>query len=242
MEKWKGKIAVVTGGSSGIGEAIAKKLIDNQIETIILDINTPSESFKNFFKCDVANLEEIQTTFKRIEETFGTVHILINNAGTCKNFQILSSEEGIPESIVNIVNVNVLGIIHCARETLKIMQKSNDYGVIINTSSVAGTINIYPPLTNVYGPTKHAVRSFSEVLRQELALTENTKIRVTNVCPGAVRTNLLTSINLDPEQLKLIVTNLLEPENIADGIEFILSTPYTVNVSEITIRSLCDKM
>lgn len=246
MEKWKGKIAVVTGGSSGIGAAIVNKFIENEITTIILDINEPSEILRNnlhFFKCDISKLESIKNSFKLIEEQFGFVNILINNAGIFNNIQMLDTSEEITAKIIKQVEVNFLGVVHCARETLRIMKKFDDFGVIINICSVAGLINIFPPpYINIYGPSKHAVRSFSEVLRQELAFNENNKIRITNLSPGAVKTKIYASSEISLESLKDFIPNLVKPEDIADGVVYILSTPNTVNVSEITIRALCEKM
>lgn len=243
MEKWRGKIAVVTGGSSGIGAAITKELVKYEVKTIILDVNEPSDNFGdllNFFKCDVSNLDSIKGAFKWIEENFETVHILISNAGIGRSFSLSDISEDTSEQIEKIVSVNFLGVVHCAREALKLMQKSNDYGIIINTSSVAGIVNVWAPLINVYGPAKHAVRSFSEILRQELAFKDNEKIRITNLSPGVVDTNIYKSSGFDMENFQK-PSNALEPENIAEGVVFVLSTPYKVNVSEITIRSMCEK-
>lgn len=245
MEKWRGKIAVVTGGSSGIGKSIAENLFKHEITTIILDINEPSvilSEHLHFYRLDVSNLDSIKEAFKWIEDEFKFVHILINNAGIVRSTNLLDTSDDATEKIITCVNVNFLGAVHCAREALRIMQKSNDFGMIVNTCSVAGIVNIYPPIANIYGPTKHAIRSFSEVLRGELAFNENQKIRITNLCPGAVNTNIFSTPNVNHEQIKSVINNFLDPNDIAEGVMYVLSTPYTVNVSEICIRSLCEKM
>ncbi len=193
MEKWRGKIAVVTGGSAGIGSAFVRDLAKNGIHVIglarrherIQEIakelgETPGKIYA--YKCDVSDLQSIKDTFKLIEETFGAIHILVNNSGCARNIKILSDDD-VSEQIEEVIRTNFNGLVHVTREAYRLMKKSNDYGYICNINSNLGHRVPFPfnrnMSHNVYHGSKYAVTATSEVLRQELICQDNDKIRVT---------------------------------------------------------------
>lgn len=193
MEKWRGKIAVVTGASAGIGAAFVKDLVKNGIHVIglarrherILDIakelgETPGKIYA--YKCDVSDLQSIKDTFKLIEETFDSIHILVNNSGCIRNIRIFSDED-VSEEIEDVIKTNFSGLVHVTREAYRLMKKSNDYGYICNINSNLGHRIPYPFVKgfshNVYQGSKFAVTATSEVMRHELISEGNDKIRVT---------------------------------------------------------------
>lgn len=193
MEKWVGKIAVVTGASAGIGAELVKDLAKAGL--IVIGLARRPEKIQEIaeelgevagkiyaYKCDVSKLESIKETFKLIEEKFGIIHIIINNAGVLRNIRILG-EEDVSEKINEVINTNFTGLVHVTHEAYRLIKKSNDYGLIINVNSNAGH-RIFFPLNpkmshNVYHGTKFAVTATSEILRQELICQENDKVRVT---------------------------------------------------------------
>lgn len=189
MERWKGKIAVVTGASSGIGQSISKELAKNGL--IVIGLARRSQKIEEYakessgkiygYKCDVSDPESIKKVFMLIEEKFGFIHILVNNAGNIKNIKLLG-ESSISDEVSDIINTNFTGLVICANEAFRLIKKSNDYGMIININSTAGHRVFFPPnglSYNVYPGTKHAVSATSEVLRQELIHQKNDKVRVT---------------------------------------------------------------
>lgn len=191
MEKWVGKIAVVTGASAGIGAAIVKDFMKAGIHVIglarrvekIEEIRNSLESTDGKLythKCDVSDQESIKSAFKWIEEKFGKIHILVNNAGVVKNVSILDADDEAGKKLDETISTNFTGLIHCSRAGFQLIKKSNDYGFIININSVAGQSVpfINGMKFNVYPATKHAVRAASEVLRQELISMKNNKIRI----------------------------------------------------------------
>lgn len=193
MEKWTGKFAVVTGASAGIGAEILKDLARNginvvglarrpeKIEEIAKDLGETSGKIFSF-KCDVSDLQSIKDAFKWIEDRFGAISILVNNAGVIRNIKILT-EEDVSDKISEVINTNFAGLVHVTREAFRLLKKSQDYGMIINVNSNAGHRIPFPTNKNishnVYHGTKFAVTATSEVLRQELINMENDKIRVT---------------------------------------------------------------
>jgi NADP+-dependent farnesol dehydrogenase len=192
MEQWKGKIAVVTGASSGIGAAIALDLVKAGMivvglarrhdRIIALKSQLPENLTENLhaLQCDVSKEPEIVKTFTKIATLFGGVDVLINNAGVY--FQGDLTEPGNTAFVMETVNTNLLAPVFCTREAVQQMKKRGNYGHIVHINSVAG--HIVPqstpelPSYNMYAPSKYAVTAMTEVMRQELVKNQ-TKIKVT---------------------------------------------------------------
>lgn len=201
LEKWKTKVAVVTGSSSGIGFATFKELTKNGIIAIGLDVFPEKteqlikdEKLNGFaYKCNVGNQNEVEEVFKKIEEKFGAVNILINNAGigrwnlikikinsqfsSLRKAEILDDKEESLQSMNQVINTNFCGVLNCTRKAFKLM--GNDYGIIININSVAGHCVPFASFSmNTYAPSKFAVTALTETIRQELFRAGNRKVRV----------------------------------------------------------------
>lgn len=186
MEKWQGKILVVTGGSDGIGRTIAEKFLANGLVVIILDINEVNDERFHYIHCDVSDLFSIKKAFEIIEEKFNFIHILINNAGVLKAGGVLDSSEAAAENVKKVVETNFFGPINASREGYRLMKmkKSNDNGMIINICSNYGHNILYPNIFSIYPATKYGIRAFSEIIRQELIANGDEKVRVSNLSPG----------------------------------------------------------
>lgn len=191
MERWLNKIAVVTGASAGIGAATCKALVEKgmivvglarRLEKMDTNVRSTIEAKyqKNFHthKCDVSDEQSVKETFAWIDETFGGVDVLVNNAGMMKFGNITGQDNS--DTIKNTVNTNILGVVWCTREAFRSMKKRNFDGHVVNVGSVLGHSVPFSPTysLNIYPPTKHAIKAMTEVLRQEF-LTQDTKIKVT---------------------------------------------------------------
>ena len=252
MEKWSGKVAAVTGASSGIGEAIIQDFAKAGIH--VVGLARRSEKIEEIakklgdthgkiyaHKCDVSDLESIKEAFKWIEQKFGSISILINNAGTAYRMQILDENEDNTEKINSVINTNFTGLVHCTREAVRLIKKSDDYGLIINVGSIVGHIVPFRPNSfNVYAPSKFAVTAVSEVLRQELIIQDNKKIRVSNVSPGLVVTEMTTPSGSNADE-HFANISVLEPKNVSQAIMFLLQTPYSVNITQMTVKPVGEK-
>jgi len=256
MEKWVGKIAVVTGASAGIGAEIVRDLARNGINVIGLArraerveelSNELGETSGKIFayKCDVSDLNSIKEAFKWIQEKFGFIHILINNAGVVRNIKILSDED-VSGKINEIINTNFSGLVHVTREAYQLMKKSNDYGMIININSNAGhkvPFPINPNIShNVYHGSKFAVTATSEVLRHELICQDNDKIRVTSLSPGVVATDICEAGGYGKSSANSSNSlPFIKSEDISKAMIYLLSTPHYVNVTELTIKHVSQR-
>lgn len=131
-------------------------------------------------ECDIGKVDSIVSAFKWIQERFGKIHVLVNNAGRLKGGNVFDDALSHDE-IRTTIDVNLTGNVVCAREAYKLM-KHSDYCYIININSIGGHLSAQPRflMTNVYPATKHAVTNITEHIRLELAHSEDSKrIRVT---------------------------------------------------------------
>lgn len=192
MERWAGKIAVVTGASSGIGAAIAIALAKANMIVVglarrpnlidQLSESLPNEVKSNLYslKCNLADESDIKSAFKWIDEKFGSVDVLVNNAGVALSGNIVDCDNS--DMLRQVIDINVLAVAVCTREAFQIMNRNKVDGHIIHINSVDG--HHVPYLIgknisyNLYSPSKFAITAMTEVLRQELQLY-NTKIKVT---------------------------------------------------------------
>lgn len=247
MERWSGKIAVITGAASGIGAATAVDLAKYGIIVLGLDINkTGIEELAvkhaalpgkiHAVDCNLMDPKSISKAFDYIEEQFNGVDILINNAGTRRKGQIFDLTMP-DDSFTLTIDTIFKGSLVCTRRAFKTM-KSKDMGYIININSLLGHVSADARQvrngSNVYGPTKHAISTFSDYVRLELSLGGNSHIRVTSLSPGCVATGFAKASGADPNIYK--TQPALQASDIADAIVYLLGTKPSVNISELTIR------
>jgi NADP+-dependent farnesol dehydrogenase len=256
MEKWEGKVAVVTGASAGIGEAIVKDFARNGINVVGLARRSEKiEEYANKFeeskgkiyayKCDVSDLESVKSAFKWIEDKFGSISILVNNSGKIFNGDLTDQSDLAEQEINDTIDVNLKGVVNCTRAGIQLIEKSEDHGIIININSLSGHTVFNVPGLSIYPATKFAVRAFGETLRMEL-VRKNSKIRVTNVSPGTVKTEMARNCidYISPGILEKYEDSIqwLKPEEIAQTIRFLLEVPHSVNITELTVKPTGEKI
>ncbi|KAJ3651664.1 hypothetical protein Zmor_017689 [Zophobas morio] len=251
LDRWVGKVAVVTGASSGIGAAIVEFLVDNGI--IVAGLARRSELVKekakqlsgkpgklHAIKADITKEEDILNAFKWIEENLGHVHILINNAGVAKENFLRNGETA---DWKQTFDVNVMGLCIATREAIKIMSANNINGHIIHINSVVGHKVVPFPGINVYIASKYAVTALTETLRQELNAIDS-KIKTTSISPGLV-TSEMTILNTEfSEDRKNVLKSMpiLKAEDIAEAVGYVLSTAENVQINELTITPVGEKI
>ena len=181
----KDKVTVITGGGSGIGEAICKKFTEKGANVIIIDTNetqghrVAQETKAAYLKCDISDPESVQETFKKIENLHGFTEILINNAGIA---HIGNITETSPEDFDKIMNVNVRGSYLCIKASIEAMIK-NQKGCILNMASVASNLGI--PDRFAYSTSKGAVYTMTLSVARDFI---EKGIRCNCICPARVHT------------------------------------------------------
>ncbi len=238
----EGKVAVVTGASSGIGRATALELArcgarvaicarrTDRLDALAAEIGGAG-GLAHAGYLDVTQREQCASFMAGVVEKWGGIDILVNNAGLMplSFFKNLKVDEW-----DRMVDVNIKGVLYCTAAVIGHMAEKGS-GHIVNVSSVAGRIVF--PSGSVYCATKHAVTALSEGLRQEFSARAG--IRVTSIEPGAVDTELSSTIT--DESLSGFVDSIkkagvLAAEDIARTVRFAVASPAHVNVNEILVR------
>ncbi|MDZ5253313.1 3-oxoacyl-[acyl-carrier-protein] reductase [Clostridium sp. LIBA-8841] len=225
----KDKVAVVTGGTRGIGRAIALKLADNGANIVINYRNSDKEAeeLKAILeekgvkvltvKCDISNFEDSKKLIDKCKEEFGKIDILINNAGITKDTLIMRMKE---EDFDSVIDVNLKGTFNCAKHASAIMLKQK-FGKIINMTSVVG-ITGNAGQSN-YAASKAGVIGLTKSLARELG---SRGITVNAVAPGFINTDMTSVLSdkVKEEAIKNIpLKKLGNPEDIANLVGFLAS-------------------
>lgn len=204
MKELKGRVAVITGGASGIGYGMAKAFAGEGMKLVLADIETePLERAVRELadlgaavigvSCDVSNAPSVDALRDRALSEFGAVHVVCNNAGVASTGGSATWEASL-EDWSWVMGVNLMGVVHGIRSFVPVMIEQGDGGHVVNTASVAGLV----PGMGIYGVTKHAVVALSESLFSELE-GRGHSIGVSVLCPGWVNTQILESERNRPE-------------------------------------------
>jgi len=235
-----GRVAVVTGASSGIGEATVRALSAagasvalaarraDRLEAIAKGLEGPSL----VREADVGDEEQARGLIQAANDELGGVHILVNNAGVMLLGPVAGADVG---EWRRMIEVNLLGLLYCTHAALPLIEASGG-GDIVNISSVAG--RRADAGAAVYNLTKFGVHAFSEALRQEAL---HAGIRVTTVAPGFVETELQAHsthpmVRRATERSREQIGEVLKAEDIANEIVHAVTRPSHVCVNEIVVR------
>lgn len=238
----QGKTALVTGASSGIGEATAKALASegasvavsarraDRLEALVKEIEGMGGKAYAVV-ADVADEDQARNMVVTANEHLGRIDILVNNAGVALTGPVSQANTN---DWRRMVNTNLMGLMYATHAALPLM-KAQGGGHMVNVSSTAGRTTREG--MGVYSATKYGVGAFSEALRQEVS---RDKVRVTIIEPGAVKTELTDHITHaeTKQQMQEWIGSMtpLEAEDIANAIVYAVTQPPRVNVNEILIR------
>ncbi|WP_300258254.1 3-oxoacyl-[acyl-carrier-protein] reductase [Clostridium sp.] len=225
----KDKVAIVTGGTRGIGRAIALKLAHEGANIVINYRNSDKEAeeLKAILeekgvkvltvKCDISNFEDSKNFIDKCKEVFGKIDILVNNAGITKDTLIMRMKE---EDFDSVIDVNLKGTFNCAKHASAIMLKQR-FGKIINMTSVVGIVGNAGQVN--YAASKAGVIGLTKSLAKELG---SRGITVNAVAPGFINTDMTASLSekVKEEASKNIpLKRLGEPEDVANLVGFLAS-------------------
>jgi len=241
LERWRGKVAVVTGASSGIGRATAALLADAGLKVAVaarrrerLDAFAAERPGAEVLALEVDLRDEaaIARAFAQVRERWGGVDVLVNNAGLGRKAPLVS---GATEAWREMLEVNVLALCVCTREALQDMRARGDQGHVIHVSSMSA--HRVPSGSGVYSATKFAVRSLTEGLRQELRELES-GIRVSSISPGFVETEFAATYHESEEAARATYSRfpVLTPDDVANAVAYVLGAPAHVQVHDVLVR------
>jgi NAD(P)-dependent dehydrogenase (short-subunit alcohol dehydrogenase family) len=221
----KDKAAIVTGGTRGVGRAIAESLVrggvnvcisarnPGEVESAVREIGDLGDVTVTGVVCDVRSYDEVKAMFEHVRAELGGVDILVNNAGIG---QFQTVEETSPEDFRSVLETNLFGVFYCCHEAIPQMRLRGG-GYVINISSLAGT-NAHPQMS-AYNASKFGLNGFSESLMQEV---RHDNIRVSYIMPGSVNTSFggdsptdEQSWKLQPEDIAYVVMGLLHQNDRA---------------------------
>jgi 3-oxoacyl-[acyl-carrier protein] reductase len=222
------KVVLVTGCSSGIGLATAKRFAEEGARVTGWDVReAPGDFPGNFRHVDVADSNAVNDTAAELDRESGGIHALINNAGILRDSQLVKFKDGAVQSVLDderwasVIGVNLNGVFHCARAVARHMIERGEGGVILNASSVVGIYGNFGQ-TN-YVATKAGVIGMTKVWARELG---RYKIRVNAVAPGFIQTEMTAAM---PEKILASMVEhtpigrLGKPEDVAEAYVWLAS-------------------
>jgi NADP-dependent 3-hydroxy acid dehydrogenase YdfG len=235
-----GRVVVITGGSSGLGEATARHLAakgatvaiaarrTDRLDAIVADIEAAGGKAKAY-TVDVTNKKQVDALIASVVADFGRIDVLVNNAGL---MAIAPIGQGRTDEWDRMIDINVKGLLYGVAAALPVFEKQES-GHFVNIASVAG-IKVFSPGGTVYSGTKFAVRAISEGLRHEVG----GKIRVTTIEPGAVDSELKfgSSHEASRDFVVEFYKQAIPADSVARAIAYAIEQPANVDINEIVLR------
>ncbi|XP_018785300.1 PREDICTED: farnesol dehydrogenase-like [Bactrocera latifrons] len=245
MERWSNCTAVVTGASSGIGLAIVKDLLKENMRVAGLArrkermeewrATLPEEQQKRFYpvSCDVSSLESVNEAFDWVIKNLSGVDVLINNAGIYNAGQATEMD---PAKLQEVLQTNVMGVVYCTQRAFGSMKDRSVDGHVVIINSVLGHCVLLSephtsPTSNLYAPSKYALTALTEVYRQEFRGL-GTRVKITSVSPGLTDTDIVAARSRGGKR------PILQPEDVSRCVLFTLSTPAHMQVHEIIVKPM----
>jgi len=225
----KDKVAIITGGSNGLGKATAYKFNEHGAKVVIVDVNQEAgeqvvSELKGkggealFVKTDVSNSTDVEKMVNTVVEEFGGIDILINNAGILADAQLVKMTE---EQWDRVIGINLKGVFLVGQAVAKVMKEKENGGVIVNTSSVVGLYGNFGQSN--YVASKAGVIGMTKTWARELG---KAGIRVNAVAPGFMKTEILSTMPqkvIDFMVEKTLLKRMGEPEDIANAFLYLSS-------------------
>lgn len=240
-------LAVITGASSGIGRAIAQQLAhegydlalcarrQERLEALATELQALGCNVLTQV-VDLRDEAQILHFFQAIDQRFSTINVLINSAGLGHKESLMT---GSTEAWREMLDVNILALCICTREAIQRMKTSEapqGRGHIVHISSMSGH-RIPTAVAGLYSATKFAVRSLTETLRRELR-SEDSAIRISSISPGIVETEFAEKYSKSADQAAATYAQhpMLQADDVANAVSYLLSQPSHVEVHDILLR------
>ncbi len=223
MKRLENKVAIITGGSAGIGAATAIKFAEEGAKVIIWDVDESKgkvleeKLHGTFMKVNTTNYEEVEAAAKRANDQYGRIDILINNAGITRDSTL---KKMTPEQWQQVIDVNLTGVFYCTKIVSEYML-ANGWGRIVNASSVVGIYGNFGQ-TN-YVATKAGIIGMTKTWARELG---RKGITVNAIAPGFIATEMVAAMPenvLDGMKAKVPIGRLGDPKEIANVYAFLSS-------------------
>lgn len=237
MARWTNGVALVTGASEGIGAAVATRLVTEGLQVVgcarrVERLDALRSQLGARFvpvACDLRDPAAIAAMFAEIDDRFGRLDVLVNNAGLGHKAPLLTGDS---DHWREMLEVNVLALCICTREAVARMRER---GHVIHISSLSA--HRVPPGSGVYSATKHAVKALTEALRLELYDSER-PVRVTSISPGFVETGFAAHYHKSQEAADHTYSQypVLQPRDVADAVVYALSAPPRAQVHDLLLR------